>query len=352
MIKSKIAVAITLFVFFVLTTAILTAGLITQSNEKKVKAENDSQQLLGASNENNTGGQTTSTVLLTTEFVSGHNKTSDCWIMIADHVYDVTTFLSSHPGGSEMIIPYCGKDASKAFASKDKNPSVRHSSLADGMLKDYLVGKLGDSINVTNLVATDPTGSATKAKAPAGKTQPIFIPTGIPQSPPVNPGVALTGTEVAKHSTQVDCWMIISGNVYNLTSYVTNHPGGLIIVQSCGRDGTGAFQTQGGKGSHSGYAHSLLTSYLVGPLNSTSNQLSGNTGSTSPTTINPTPLPNQTINTSGSLPASILIKYPNAEYVSGKYEDNSEWEGKINVSGGCRVIKTNSSGSIVEDQNC
>jgi cytochrome b involved in lipid metabolism len=80
--------------------------------------------------------------------------------------------------------------------------------------------------------------------------------------------ITLTSTEVAKHKMVSDCWMIVSNNVYNLTGYLSAHPGGVgAITPYCGKDGTQAFVTRGGMGSHSGSANSLLGNYLVGSLN-------------------------------------------------------------------------------------
>lgn len=91
--------------------------------------------------------------------------------------------------------------------------------------------------------------------------------------PPVNQSgqtVTLTPTEVAKHSSSNDCWMIVSGSVYNVTSYLPIHPGGANEIQPfCGKDGTTAFATQGGRGSHSGRAQNDLTSLLLGAIGST-----------------------------------------------------------------------------------
>lgn len=47
--------------------------------------------------------------------VSKHNKRGDCWVVIHDKVYDVTDFLDDHPGGSDIILKYAGRDATKAF---------------------------------------------------------------------------------------------------------------------------------------------------------------------------------------------------------------------------------------------
>jgi cytochrome b involved in lipid metabolism len=80
--------------------------------------------------------------------------------------------------------------------------------------------------------------------------------------------VTLTTSEVAQHTSSNDCWMIISGSVYNVTSYLPQHPGGSQeMTPYCGQDATTAFATQGGRGSHSGMAQSDLASLLLGALN-------------------------------------------------------------------------------------
>jgi len=73
--------------------------------------------------------------------------------------------------------------------------------------------------------------------------------------------------DVAKHASQNDCWMAIEGNVYNVTDFVSTHPGGEAILQGCGKDATGIFNTRPNDGSsHSGRARTMLEKYLVGSL--------------------------------------------------------------------------------------
>jgi cytochrome b involved in lipid metabolism len=49
----------------------------------------------------------------------------------------------------------------------------------------------------------------------------------------------ITMTEIAKHNSKSDCWSAINGSVYDLTSWIPNHPGGeKRILILCGKDGS------------------------------------------------------------------------------------------------------------------
>lgn len=55
---------------------------------------------------------------------------------------------------------------------------------------------------------------------------------------------AYSRSDVAQHNTEDDCWTIIGDSVYDLTAYVKRHPGGTEILQACGTDGTGLFESR------------------------------------------------------------------------------------------------------------
>jgi isopentenyl diphosphate isomerase/L-lactate dehydrogenase-like FMN-dependent dehydrogenase len=47
--------------------------------------------------------------------VAKHNSTESCWVILYGNVYDVTDFLSEHPGGAKIILSLAGKDATDEY---------------------------------------------------------------------------------------------------------------------------------------------------------------------------------------------------------------------------------------------
>ncbi|KPJ12722.1 Cytochrome b5 [Papilio machaon] len=74
--------------------------------------------------------------ILTLAEVSQHDTPRDCWVVIYDRVYDITTFLDEHPGGADIMLEYAGGDASTAFRSSG------HSKSAAKALERFVVGEL------------------------------------------------------------------------------------------------------------------------------------------------------------------------------------------------------------------
>ncbi|OUZ99302.1 Cytochrome b5-like heme/steroid binding domain [Macleaya cordata] len=80
---------------------------------------------------------------------------------------------------------------------------------------------------------------------------------------------AFTLSEISLHSSKSDCWLLIHGKVYDVTMFLEDHPGGedVLLEASANGDATNAFEDVG----HSSTATSMLSSYLIGVLEGTSN---------------------------------------------------------------------------------
>jgi cytochrome b involved in lipid metabolism len=102
-------------------------------------------------------------------------------------------------------------------------------------------------------------------------TKPTPTPTPKPTPTAVTPsGTKLTASVIAGHGTATDCWIIVSGKVYGVSSYLAMHPGGKsVIVATCGKDATTVFKNRGGTGAHSDSAWSLLGQFLIGAVGAT-----------------------------------------------------------------------------------
>lgn len=77
------------------------------------------------------------------------------------------------------------------------------------------------------------------------------VPTPTPTPTPTPSVTTFTLSQVAQHNTASNCYSVVSGSVYDLTSWIKQHPGGQsAIVGMCGVDATSAFMSQhGGQGN-------------------------------------------------------------------------------------------------------
>lgn len=121
----------------------------------------------------------------------------------------------------------------------------------------------------------------TKVEAPKATTtlEPTLTPTPTPTPEPTSeltlPDCGAGGTctlaQVATHNSRSDCWMMLGSKAYNVTSYVSEHPGGKSSFDSstCGADITAQMQGTAGSASsskendHSQGAYNTLNSYFV-----------------------------------------------------------------------------------------
>ena len=87
---------------------------------------------------------------------------------------------------------------------------------------------------------------------------------GVSPASAANKKKSITLAEVRTHNKPTDCWTVINRKVYDLTKWVSQHPGGAAAIgRLCGTDGTRAFT---GKHAGQGGPTSQLAKYQIGTL--------------------------------------------------------------------------------------
>jgi cytochrome b involved in lipid metabolism len=130
---------VALAVFGAIAVYILAAGLVFNSGS----GSGGPQPALGTPLATTTAqpGQKATSALIPASEVTKHSSSKDCWIIIENKVFNVTTYLRSHPGGAGTITPYCGKEATRAFQTKGGGGG-NHSSRAYAQLNAFYIGDL------------------------------------------------------------------------------------------------------------------------------------------------------------------------------------------------------------------
>ena len=131
----KKSVTVSLFIFWAVVAAILTAGLVfyQKNNNQAIYQNNQPSQ--------NNGSPAAAANVLSSSEIAKHNSANDCYVIVDSKVYNLTDFLNYHSGGSAAILPYCGKDGTNAFNTKDGRGAHRSGDL--NILASYYVGDLG-----------------------------------------------------------------------------------------------------------------------------------------------------------------------------------------------------------------
>jgi len=132
---------------FIILTIVLVSGSGQEQTSGITVTQQDVQNTPGtpstSGGTSGTGGATSSqnppTVKsYTLSEVATHKTSSSCWTVVRNDVYDVTSWISQHPGGSGAIVSMCGVDATAAFEGQhggQRRPENELTSFKIGLLK-------------------------------------------------------------------------------------------------------------------------------------------------------------------------------------------------------------------------
>jgi cytochrome b involved in lipid metabolism len=70
--------------------------------------------------------------------VATHNTADDCHVILYDVVYDLTAWVTLHPGGPDKITAMCGSDGTAAYVAKHGSPNN-----VNTYGSSYKLGRLG-----------------------------------------------------------------------------------------------------------------------------------------------------------------------------------------------------------------
>lgn len=117
--------------------------------------------------------------------VASHSSAKSCFVTVGNKVYDVTDFLDAHPGGSDLVLEYAGKDIADILQDES---SHAHSESAYEVLDDSLVGFLAA-----------PNGASANGKATSSA-----VSNGVTNGSAVNPRTGMASEEDLSRDTNID----------------------------------------------------------------------------------------------------------------------------------------------------
>jgi hypothetical protein len=170
-------------------------------------------------------------------------------------------------GAALLLLGVVAPGSSAAVTAGAACKKAGQVSTAGGM--KYTCVKKGSKLVWGKGIAVKAAPSISASAAPSASATVEVKPSVAPSAKPSasaeqSHSSGYTMTRVKANDTAASCWTVVSGNVYDLTKWIDQHPGGSGAIKSlCGTDGTAAFN-----GMHQGQGKpaSRLSGYLLGPL--------------------------------------------------------------------------------------
>ena len=112
----------------------------------------------------------------------------------------------------------------------------------------YMLGADMKEVDLQEVSGGGLTGAVESSKLAGGsyedKMNSAAVPAAVGAAPAAGGGGGggISLADVAKHNTKADCWVVVDGQVLDVTSFLSEHPGGeLAILTFAGKDATEEF---------------------------------------------------------------------------------------------------------------
>ena len=157
----------------------------------------------------------------------------------------------SMPSADAVVIPKAGAACSKIGAISDYK-GKRYTCVKSGAKRVWNKG----------VAIPAPKPSISVTPTPVSSATPTTSPTPTPTPTPTVREYSLS--DIAQHASAKDCWSALNGDVYDLTDWISQHPGGAAAIRGlCGVDGSRDFNRR-----HEGDASvaKQLSKFIIGRL--------------------------------------------------------------------------------------
>lgn len=135
-------VAYTAFVVFVTAILTLVTTHFLSKTSTPVPGRSPTSMEVTPSAQSNSEDQLQDKRVIPLAELAQHNKIDDCWMAIRGKVYNVTSYIPTHPTRSTLFNEWCGKDATEGWNTKGYGRP--HSPTANARLSGCFIGVLAE----------------------------------------------------------------------------------------------------------------------------------------------------------------------------------------------------------------
>ena len=180
------------------------------------------------------------------------------------------TLVITDPAGSKVTMKFTERTKFyEPFSGVNYLYLGRYSSEAQSGIYSFVISSKGRAAITIGVgekegVVGEIIRGSTEAAKPVASSTPKPAATEKPAAEPTAEATGYTMDKVKANNSATSCWSAINGNVYDLTNWINQHPGGSGAIRGlCGTDGSAEFSAK-----HKGQSNpeSRLASYLLGPL--------------------------------------------------------------------------------------